>query len=481
MHFASLEYALLLSIVFVLYWAAGARPLPRLLVLLTASYTFYAWWSVYYLTLILASSMLDYVVGGRIHASSDPRVRRRWLLVSLAGNLGMLAIFKYFNFFSASVAAAISEFGLAATAPHLDVLLPVGISFYTFQSMSYTIDIYRGELEPQHRARGALSSQVEDALPFIVFVAFFPQLVAGPIVRAKQFLPQLSAPPRLEPRAATLGFSLIALGLLKKAAIADLLAVNLVDRVFANPTLYTSTEALLGVYGYAFQIYCDFSAYSDIAIGSALLIGLKLPQNFEHPYRAANLREFWRRWHISLSSWLRDYLYIPLGGSRGGTWQTNRNLAITMLLGGLWHGAAWTFVIWGAMQGLGLAATRAFQRRFPGPRDGLAWRAFAILLTFHFVCLSWVFFRAPSFARAFDVLAVIAGGSFGTANISPMLWALLAAGLLTHAIPDKAIETAQRAAHHLPPYVQAALLLGAVLAVRAAATTDAVPFIYFQF
>jgi alginate O-acetyltransferase complex protein AlgI len=470
MHFASLEYALLFTIVFTLYWAAGEQRLSRLLVLLAASYTFYAWWSIYYLTLIVASSALDYAVGAKIHASANVSVRRRWLLVSLAGNLGMLGVFKYFNFFSASVAMGLAELGLQITAPQLDLLLPVGISFYTFQSMSYTIDIYRRELEPE---RGAL--------PFIVFVAFFPQLVAGPIVRAKQFLPQLSAPPRLDPRAATQGFFLIGLGLLKKAAIADLLAVNLVDRVFANPSLYTSTEALLGVYGYAIQIYCDFSAYSDIAIGSALLLGLTLPQNFAHPYRSANLQEFWRRWHISLSSWLRDYLYIPLGGSQGTAGQTYRNLAITMLLGGLWHGAAWTFVIWGALQGVGLAATRAFQRRFPGARDGVAWRGLAIALTFHFVCLSWVFFRSPNFARAYDLLEVIFGGSWGTANISPMLWALLVAGFLTHAIPDRVTELAQRGAHRLPPYLQAALLIGAVLGVRAAATTDAVPFIYFQF
>ncbi len=470
MHFASLDYAILLTAVFVLYWAFGHKLLPRLIVLLVASYTFYAWWRVAYLGLIVASSLLDYFAGRRIYESEDPRRRRMWLGISLVGNLGMLGVFKYYNFLAISVSGALGYLGIVVEPRLLDILLPVGISFYTFQSMSYTIDIYRGDLKPEDRA-----------LPFMVFVSFFPQLVAGPIVRARQFLPQLSATPSIDSRAATRAFVLIALGLLKKSVIADLLAVNLVDRVFENPMLYTSMESLLGVYGYAAQIYCDFSAYSDIAIGSALLLGLSLPINFDHPYRAASLQDFWRRWHISLSSWLRDYLYIPLGGSRGTSWKTYRNLAITMLLGGLWHGAAWTFVVWGALHGGGLAVTRAFQRRFPGRRETWLWRSLAIVLTFHFVCLSWVFFRAKDFHHAGEVLSVIVGGTWGTANISPLLWGLLVAALATHAIRDFWRDALEEQLHRLPAPLLGALLVVVVLVVRAAATTDVVPFIYFQF
>lgn len=470
MHFASFEYAVLLSVVFVLYWSSGRHALPRLTVLGIASYTFYAWWSAYYLLLIVASSLLDYIVGLKLHAAREARHRKAWLFVSLVGNLGMLGVFKYYNFFAASIAAGLGELGFSVAAPTLSLLLPVGISFYTFQSMSYTIDIYRGELEPER-----------SPLPFLVFVAFFPQLVAGPIVRAKQFLPQLSLTPIISAREATRGFLLISLGLLKKALIADYLAVNLVDRVFDTPQLYTSTENVLGVYGYAAQIYCDFSAYSDIAIGSALLLGLTLPVNFEHPYRAGDLSDFWRRWHISLSSWLRDYLYIPLGGSRGTAWQTYRNLAITMLLGGLWHGAAWTFVVWGALHGGGLAVTRAFQRQFPGARSSLAWRAFAVLATFHFVCLSWIYFRAPDFARAALMLQNIAAGTIGTANISPLLWLALAGGLLTHALPDRVVATGEDILQRLPAEVLGVLFVGVILLVRYAATSSVVPFIYFQF
>ncbi|MBW2733629.1 MAG: MBOAT family protein [Deltaproteobacteria bacterium] len=475
MHFASLEYALLFSLVFGAYWALGRAHLPRLVLLLAASYTFYAWWSAYYLLLIIASSAIDYLVGGRLHHSQEPRRRKAWLLVSLVGNLGLLGIFKYFNFFSASVGALLAHLGVTLTPPQIDVLLPVGISFYTFQSMSYTIDIYRRKLDPE-----------QTPLPFVVFVAFFPQLVAGPIVRAKELLPQLACQPQLTARDATRGYLLIMIGLLKKAVIADLLAVNLVDRVFETPALYTSMEVLLGVYGYALQIYCDFSAYSDIAIGSALLLGLTLPKNFDHPYRASNLQDFWRRWHISLSSWLRDYLYIPLGGSAGSSWQTYRNLAITMLLGGLWHGAAWTFVVWGAMHGVMLGLTRAAQRsgvlallrQHVSPR---LWQLVGIAITFHFVCLTWIFFRSPDFAHAAGMLLILAEFTGGSANISPLVWSVLALGAMTHVIPDGVARLEEEGIHRLPAPLMGALLFATVTLVRYAASSEAVPFIYFQF
>ena len=469
MHFSSIEYAVLLSVVFASYWALLRLRLLRLLILLAASYLFYAWWNPAYLVLIIASSALDLVVGKRLHLAQSPKQRRFFLLCSLCGNLGLLATFKYFNFFSTSAAAALTALDIPATPYILDVVVPVGISFYTFQSLSYTIDIYRGRLEP-----------VDTPLDFFLFVAFFPQLVAGPIVRASEFLPQLRQIPALTSEAGGKGLLLIILGLLKKSIIADLLAVNLVDRVFETPVVYTSAEVLLGVYGYAIQIYCDFSAYSDIAIGSALLLGLTLPQNFDSPYRAASLQDFWRRWHISLSTWLRDYLYISLGGSRGSVLKTYRNLALTMLLGGLWHGAAWTFVVWGALHGGGLALTRAWQRRV-GSSSSPAVRAVTIFITFHFVCLAWIFFRAPNFERAWEILTGLAAFTPGTANITPMLWGLLAAGLVTHLIPDRLMAWAQTRAGQVPAVLQAAALVGAVLLLRYAGATKVVPFIYFQF
>jgi len=470
MHFASLEYGILLGGVFLLYWAFGRRSLPRLIVLLVASYTFYAWWNPTYLLLIVASTALDFVAGRQLQASTSARSRKRWLMLSLVGNLGLLGIFKYFNFVARSIASVARRLGLAVKPLRLDVALPVGISFYTFQSMSYTIDIFRGALEP-----------TGSALAFAVFVAFFPQLVAGPIVRARYFLPQLTVDPSLDAETGARGFVLIAIGLLKKVVIADLLAVNLVDRVFEMPQLYTSAELLMGLYGYALQIYCDFSAYSDIAIGSGLLLGLQLPDNFDAPYRATDLRDFWRRWHISLSTWLRDYLYIPLGGSRGGAWRTYRNLAITMVLGGLWHGAAWTFVLWGAVHGVGLALTRMWQRRFGGTWRPPGWRLLCVVATFHVVCLGWILFRATDLGDARQMLAGLAQLSGGTANISPMLWGLLLAGFATHAMPDRLVRGLERAAIRLPVLAQAAALVGVVLGVRYLGTTEAVPFIYFQF
>jgi D-alanyl-lipoteichoic acid acyltransferase DltB (MBOAT superfamily) len=473
MLFNSLEYAILLGVVFFAYWTLARVKLLRLLLLLAASYVFYAWWSAYYLILVLGSSTADYVIGRKLHRSTTASGRRRWLLLSVITNLTLLGTFKYFNFFVASFEAALAHLGLPAPRFHLDVVVPVGISFYTFESLSYIVDIYRRRLEP-----------AESPAEFFLFIAFFPHLVAGPIMRAYDFLPQLRTVPRLSAEAGSRGLCLICAGLVKKAVIADLLAVNLVDRVFDTPTRYTSAEILAGVYGYALQIYCDFSAYSDIALGSALLLGLTLPRNFDHPYRARSLQDFWRRWHISLSTWLRDYLYVPLGGSRGSTFRTYRNLMLTMLLGGLWHGAAWTFVVWGALHGIGLAATRAYHdlRGDEAAAPFSAWRELLLtLLTFHYVCLGWIFFRAPTFERAFEVLRGLGTLTFGTANLSPMLWALLVAGFATHLIPTGLGARSVQAVRRLPAPAQGALLLGIVLGIRLAGATAVVPFIYFQF
>jgi D-alanyl-lipoteichoic acid acyltransferase DltB (MBOAT superfamily) len=326
---------------------------------------------------------------------------------------------------------------------------------------------------------------LQDVVKFLVFVSFFPQLVAGPIVRAIDFLPQLEVRPTLSAKEVSRGAALIMGGLIKKLVIGDYLAVNLVDRVFETPNMFSSFEVLLGVYGYAMQIYCDFSGYTDIAIGSALLFGYTLTLNFNRPYQADSLQEFWHRWHISLSTWLRDYLYIPLGGNRGGPWGTYRNLVLTMLLGGLWHGAAWTFVIWGAMHGGMLMLTRLWQRwrkeRGANPKPGLAYRLLMVFLTFHFVCLTWIMFRATSLEQAWGVMARIGQLVPGTTNVAWTVALALAAGYGIHATPTAWRERLIAAFHRLPVWLQAPILVGILWALREAATSQVVPFIYFQF
>jgi D-alanyl-lipoteichoic acid acyltransferase DltB (MBOAT superfamily) len=351
----------------------ASRSLGRVVVLFVASSLFYHAWAAampgpyrYLLAVLLATIVLDYYLALWIERTRHPVARRALVFVSLASNLGILLFFKYTDFFTQDV---LGPGGLDVVhVRKLDLILPAGISFHTFQSLSYTIDVYRGQLK-------ATRSVVQ----FATFVLFFPQLVAGPIVRAQDLLPQLAELPALELDKATRGLFRIVVGLFKKIALADALALALVDRVFEAPERFSGLEALVGVYGYALQIYLDFSAYSDIAIGSAEVLGFSLPENFRTPYRSADLQEFWRRWHISLSTWLRDYLYFTLGGSQGPGWLTYLNLSLTMLLGGLWHGASWTFIVWGALHGFGLAITRFFQRhRGTGPGAAyniLAWCA----------------------------------------------------------------------------------------------------------
>ena len=343
---------------------AEGRVLGRVVILFVASSLFYHAWAAampgpyrYLLALLLATIVLDYYLGLWIQRTEDPRRRKALLIVSLCSNLGILVFFKYADFFTQDV--------LGLDVDRMNLILPAGISFHTFQSLSYTIDVYRKEI-----------TATKSVVTFATFVLFFPQLVAGPIVRAQDLLPQLERPPALDLERATHGLYRIALGLFKKIAIADTLALSIVDRVFEAPERFSSIEVVAGVVAYALQIFLDFSAYSDIAIGSAGVLGFTMPENFRTPYRSANLQEFWRRWHISLSTWLRDYLYITLGGSKGAPWRTYVNLILTMLLGGLWHGASWAFIVWGALHGLGLAVTRFFQRATHGdPRQ--AWSLFA--------------------------------------------------------------------------------------------------------
>ncbi|HVY49693.1 MAG TPA: MBOAT family protein [Minicystis sp.] len=477
MLFTTLAYAKFFLGAFVVSWALARlrSPWPRILFLLAASYAFYAAWKWQYLPLIFASSTVDFFLARAIARRDDARKRKALLLVTVVLNLGFLGFFKYWNFALENFEAARALLsGAAPTAPAdaLRVLLPpVGISFFTFESMSYVIDVYRRELEPH-----------ESYFRYLLFVSFFPHLVAGPIVRPRDLLPQLERPPSLTREAGGEALFLIALGLLKKLVISDQLATNLVDRVFQRPENFSALEVLAGVYGYAIQIYCDFSGYTDIAIGSALLLGVRFPKNFDAPYKATNLADFWRRWHISLSTWLRDYLYIPLGGNRGPSWMTYRNLMITMLLGGLWHGASWTFVFWGLLHGVGLAATRAWQRRRGASAEASTFGKLAAgFLTFHYVCLAWIFFRAPTFAKATLVLKQIATLTTFHPNLPLVVQALLVIGIASHLVPEDAYARARRAFVALPAPAQGLVLFAVAAVLHEAASAEAVPFVYFQF
>jgi alginate O-acetyltransferase complex protein AlgI len=383
------------------------RPL-RHAVLLLASYTFYAAWDPRFLVLIWLSTAVDFFVGQRLPVATGSRGKRSLLMISMVSNLGILGVFKYFDFFAASATDLAALLGVSLHPTTLDVVLPVGISFYTFQSMSYTLDIYRGRLTPE-----------PSALRFALYVAFFPQLVAGPIVRASHFLPQLARDrlPRLQDLAP--GLLLFCVGLFKKIAMADHFG-RFADPLFGNPELYSSPALALGVFCYAAQIYCDFSGYSDMAIGLGRILGYRLPRNFERPYRARTPREFWRRWHISLSTWLRDYLYISLGGNRSGTARTHWNLFVTMLLGGLWHGANYTFLLWGALHGAGLSADRALGSPDPKQDRGslLGWFGTMIL-----VGGGWVIFRSSSLPEAALYFSRLL--SFGGAIETPDPWQTL--------------------------------------------------------
>jgi D-alanyl-lipoteichoic acid acyltransferase DltB (MBOAT superfamily) len=431
-------------------------------------------WTALCVAIIFLGSTLDFYVGRALGRTEKPAARKALLLASVLYYLGVLSVFKYFNFAVDSISTVASWLGLHLSPVHLRLVLPFGISFFTFETMSYTIDVYRREIPPADRY-----------LDYLLFVCFFPHLVAGPIVRPRSMLPQLAAEPVATDETKAEGLFLIATGLMKKIVIGDTLGLNLVNRVFDNPERYSSLEVLVGVYAYAIKIYADFSGYSDVAIGSAKLFGYDLPKNFDAPYTSGDLQEFWRRWHISLSSWLRDYLYISLGGNRGGAWTTYRNLLLTMVLGGLWHGASWNFVIWGALHGGALAVNRAWQRR-PSRGGGsevssVAWRAVAVFATFQFVCFAWIFFRAPTFAHATLLLGRLGKLTFAAPNLSYRVLAVLSLGFVTHFVPRWGFERAQSLFVRSPALVQGVALAGCAYVLHFAAGAKAEPFIYGQF
>lgn len=445
----------------------------RLLFVVLFSYYFYYKSSGTYFFLLAVVTLSDFTLARLMERTERKGARRALLITSLCINLGLLCYFKYTNFFYEMLAPL-----WGGQFHALDIFLPVGISFFTFQSLSYTLDVYRGELKA-----------LRNPLDYAFFVSFFPQLVAGPIVRARDFIPQIRRPVVVTPEMFGRGVYFIAAGLFKKAILSDYISVNFVERIFDNPGLYSGIENLFGVYGYALQIYCDFSGYSDMAIGLALLLGFHFPLNFRSPYKASSITEFWHRWHISLSTWLRDYLYISMGGNRRGKLRTYFNLFMTMLLGGLWHGASWNFVFWGAIHGIALALHK-FWRSLLG-RDkhyqsrGIR-RALGILLTFHLVCLCWIFFRNSTFEASWTMIHQI------VANFQPqlfgqlvdgykMVFAFMAVGFVLHFLPDRWEEACQRGVIRLPLVAQAFLLILIIYVVIQVKTSDIQPFIYFQF
>lgn len=466
MNFAQAEFVIFLLGVLAVTWAVGDRRRLRNGFLLAASYYFYAYWDYRFCALLLTSTLVDFFVAGRMDVCHAPGRRRAWLIVSLAVNLGILGFFKYANFFIDSARPLVEALGLHAST--LNVILPVGISFYTFQTLSYTIDVYRGRLRPS-----------SSLLDFALYVAFFPQLVAGPIVRASSLLPQLAVVPGYRRRRMYNGFQQLLRGAVKKVVIADRLAES-VDVVFAGVDLYSSVTVWMAVIAYAGQIYYDFSGYSDMATGIARMLGYRFPANFRHPYLATSMSHFWHRWHITLSTWLRDYLYIPLGGSRGSQRATERNLMLTMGLGGLWHGAAITYVLWGGWHGVALVIERSHFAAWRRTAATLRWVGVMFV-----VLMGWVLFRSPDWATSLQVYERLWVPFLSSPDSRHIVWLppLTLLMIVIMVLEHAAWSTRLRCCMRLPagawysPVATAAMVWMLLLY----APRDFRPFVYFQF
>ncbi len=468
MLFHSSAYFWLFAATFAIHWGLLRTQRQRNVLLLVASIVFYANWNPWLVLLVLGTAIYSYRMGFWIEAEAAPGRRRALLAAAIAVPLALLAFFKYTNFLAASAWPLARALGADPGPPSFDIVLPLGISFYTFETIAYVTDVYRRRI-PAER----------NPLDYSLFLLFFPHLIAGPIIRPGRFFPQVRSPKRLDWSRVEVGARLFLLGLFKKAVIADQLAL-VVDPVFAAPDAWGSGAVWAAALCYAVQIYCDFSGYSDMAIGSAHALGIKLPTNFRMPYFSANPAEFWRRWHISLSTWLRDYLYIPLGGNRHGTAATYRNLFVTMLLGGLWHGAAWTFVAWGAWHGVLLAVHRAIP--WPAWTGARALHPFKVAATFLLVCVGWVPFRAQSFGDAATLLEKMFRPSAG-AVLEPAVVALVAAilALVLAAHLLASFVDLPRLARRLPAPVLGLALAAGLILVQLLTPDAGGAFIYFQF
>jgi alginate O-acetyltransferase complex protein AlgI len=462
--FPSFEFAFFFPVVLALSWALMPRPHLWKPFVLVASYVFYSAASPRYALLLAGITLANQAGAVLVGRTEDSRRRTQIMAATVAVDLGVLGLFKYYGFFAGEIGGFFDSLGLGMPLPLLTLALPIGLSFITFQAISYVVDVKRGLLEPA------------STIDFALYLSFFPHVVAGPIVRAREFIPQLASPRDPRNVAVGAGATLIAIGLVKKVALADYLAREIVDPVFGVPEAYAAPDIALAAYAYAAQIYCDFSGYTDIAIGVALLMGFVFPQNFNCPYRAISFRDFWRRWHMTLSRFLRDFLYIPLGGNRGGALRTARNLMITMVLGGLWHGAAWGFVLWGALHGTALVVEHALRGRVKPPP---AWVRWAIV--FNVVVLGWILFRTESLDLAVSYIAQLAQPGAAT------LWAPATVGAVVLVIGLQLLppDPLDRLRLRLAALPAPALGLGLAVVVATVGATvpggGVPPFIYFQF
>jgi D-alanyl-lipoteichoic acid acyltransferase DltB (MBOAT superfamily) len=472
MLFPTIDFLVFFGVVFPITWFLVPHNTCKKIFLLFVSYVFYSFWDWHFVFLLLFSSSGNYVAGLCIAAARTPATRKAVMIFAVAANLSLLAYFKYYDFLAAELDNLAGAFGIDLDVGSAGVALPVAISFLTFHGLSYVIDVGRGKV-------GASRS----LLDLMLYIAFFPHLVAGPIVRAADFLKQLARPSNPADVDLAGSMMLILGGLFKKVVIASHVSVLFVDPIFTNPTDFGRLDLVLGGYAYAIVIYCDFSAYTDIAIGVANLLGYRFPQNFNQPYRALSLQDFWRRWHMSLSSWLRDYLYIPLGGSRGSELSTYRNLMLTMVLGGLWHGAGLQFIVWGLLHGLGLAVER-LARTHAGialENGGIAARLLGWLVTFNFVCVAWIFFRSPSLADGLGYFRAMIADTGAPPTATPFVLALMAVGLATQFIPLGAYAKLQLAYERAWLAVKVAVPVLVVWVIAVLAPAGIPPFIYFQF
>ncbi|MGH9026478.1 MAG: MBOAT family O-acyltransferase [Acidimicrobiia bacterium] len=475
MLFPTITFAIFVMVVLPISWLLLPGSQRWKIFMLAASYYFYGYWNWRFVGLLVLSTLVNQGLTKWLHRTEQEAARKGIVMLAVAANISLLAYFKYRGFFVDSASDLLNDIGLDVSPQIVSLTLPVGISFFTFQALSYVLDVYRRSFDPVR------------TIDFAVYLSFFPHVVAGPIVRAAEFIPQLWQ--RHDPRKidASRAFFLIFGGLFKKVVLANFLGVEIVDNVFGTPKQFSALEILVGIYAYAVQIYCDFSGYTDIAIGIALLLGFRFPQNFDAPYTSVSIQDFWRRWHMTLSRWLRDYLYIPLGGNRGTSVATYRNLMLTMVLGGLWHGAAWTFVAWGAIHGGALCVEHArrehrIRNNLPEPKDTRGRRFWQRFVTFQIVCLGWVFFRSDSFDTAWTILTrLVTAWSLDNSAIKLSILLALAVGIGTQYLPAPAIGRFMAQFSRLTPVMQGLALGFVLLFIDVLGPQGVAPFIYFQF
>jgi len=488
MLFPTFDFALFFIVVFTASWLIRNKAQPRKLILLGASYFFYGYWDYRFLALLAVSSTMNYAAGVAMTKAENDTLKRRIAAVAVIANLVILGFFKYYGFFLESLIDLMIATGLQRDLPFLEIILPIGISFFTFQGISYVVDVYRKQIKP-----------VETPVDLFLYISFFPQLVAGPIVRASDFLPQLAKKCELNNPAVVFGFLLILSGLVKKTLVAHYLAVELVDPVFFDPSSYSSLDLIGAHYGYTVQVYCDFSGYSDIAIGAAALLGYRFKKNFDRPFSATSLVQLWQRWHISLSTWLRDYLYRWLrGAKRDSGWRMYKNIFLTMLLGGLWHGAAWTFVIWGAIHGAALVAERVVKgkwNKWTGKTKSRQTGTMTIaercsnttkywlgwLFTFHVFSIATIFFRSPDMETATAFFAGIFQWTGSVELFSPFMLALIIGAVAIQFLPGNVFERIAQRYQNAGMVALGLMLGGSLLLMEAIGPEGVAPFIYFQF